>query len=225
MNKIILSLLGLSLVVLPAHANMTTGFYSGAHTGVDFGRATVSGNNDGAAATPGNLQSGQDNPNVGAFLGYGWVKNRFYLAGEVGYTYTNTKLSSTLNSPGGQAVDFNRPGYIVAAVKFGYLLTPETVAYVRIGGHYGRFRITDRNTALFAPTGITLVGSKYSFNVAPGVGMQTKINNNLSANIEWTTESSSSVRASYASAVAPAAAIRFSSVRVNSVKIGLIYAY
>lgn len=225
MKKIIFSLLGLSVFVFPAHANQAPGFYLGGHTGVDFGRATISGNNDGAAATLGNIQSGQDNPNVGGFFGYGWVKNRFYLAGEVGYTYANTKLSSTLNAPGGQAVDFNRPGYIIAAMKFGYLLTPGTVAYVRIGAHYGRFRIVDTNTVLFAPAGRTLVGSKYSLNIAPGVGMQTKIDNNLSAHIEWATESVSSVRGSYASAVVPAAAIQFSSVRVNSVKIGLIYAY
>jgi opacity protein-like surface antigen len=199
------------------------GVYFGLHTGADFLQTRLTGNSDGSTAILGENDVGDNNPNVGIFAGYSWIQHKIYLAGELGYTYANTKILSNLNNAGGVGSNFSRPGYVNGAALLGYCVSPETVLYIRLGTAYGRFRVFNDNSALFAPAGTPLVGSKNTFNFLSGVGLQTHLVNRVMVRLEWTREYVRSVTGTYPSTQSPAARIRCDQTHVNSLKIGVVY--
>ncbi len=210
MKKLALALVASTVAIGSASANIGTGFYLGADVGVGSttGKLTYSGGN-------GSTDVGGTAANIGIFGGYGWVTGCLYFGGEIGYTFENAKV----NLNGGQ---FKRNGYFDAALRGGYLFTPNTMLYVRLGGHWGKFSVNSAAVAAVPPAAAVpaLSGSKNRLSFAPGLGLETAIHKNVYLRVEYAYEFGPSVRASNG-----ANFVNVGTVRNQSGKIGLAYKF
>ena len=202
MKKLALALVASTVAIGSAGANIGTGFYLGADVGMgsSTGKATNSANTN-------SIDMGGTAANIGIFGGYGWVTGCLYFGGEVGYTFENTKINNntTLGT-----VQLKRNGYFNAALRGGYLFTPNTMMYVRLGGHWSKW-------SLNFPA-VSLSGSKNRLSFAPGVGLETAVHKNVYLRVEYVYEFGPSVRAA-----SGASFVNAGTVRSQSGKIGLAY--
>jgi opacity protein-like surface antigen len=204
MKKLALALVASTVAIGSASANIGTGFYLGADVGV--GSTTGKATSNGAT---GSVDVGGTAANIGIFGGYGWVTGCLYFGGEIGYTFENAKVSNTL---GVNNVQFKRNGYFDAALRGGYLFTPNTMLYVRLGGRLGKFSLNSATPAVS--------GSKNRLSFAPGFGLETAIHKNVYLRVEYAYEFGPSVRASNG-----ATFVNVGTVRNQSGKIGLAYKF
>jgi outer membrane immunogenic protein len=212
MKKLALALVASTVAISAASANINTGFYLGAAVG--YGATTAKGALQGISGT---IAHGDTAANVGIHAGYGWVQNCTYFGGEVAYTFENTKINNTF---GGLQQTFKRNGYFGAALRAGYLFTPTTMAYIRLGGNWGKWKLDDKFTGFAAGT-----GSKNRFSFTPGFGIETAVQKNVFLRAEYTYEFGPSVTANNNGAAALARSVTFSRVRSQSAKIGLSYKF
>ena len=229
MKKLVLALAATAGLANVASANIGTGFYLGAHTGWDSTRADVNYIN----GPTGKKEIGRDNPNIGIFAGYGWLCGCFYWGGEIGYTFANIKIrqNATASSTGvvpvvsaTEVFELKRNGYFNAAVRLGYLFSQNTMGYVRLGGNYGKWKAMGSlsQTAGAVVTGpFNYAGNKNRFSFAPGVGIETALNRNVSLRAEWSYEFGSNVGATGNTATA----LNFRSIRSSSMKLGIAYRF
>lgn len=216
MKKIALALVASTMLVGAASANIGTGFYLGAAVG--YG-ATNSKAKTGTAAAGDNASTtdfGGNAANVGIHGGYGWVSGCLYFGGEVAYTFENTKVRET-DAVG--ATQLKRNGYFNAALRAGYLFTPSTMGYVRLGGNWGKWKL-ENNTANAAALNQT--GSKNRLSFAPGVGLETAIHKNVFLRVEYSVEFGPSIIAENANNTVYT---KVNTVRSHSGKVGLSYKF
>lgn len=222
MKKLALALVASTVALSAAQANISTGFYLGATAG--YGATTAKGSgaiNPGGRAVSGNADIGGGAANIGVIGGYGWVSGCVYYGGEIGYSFENTKISNTLGGVG--KVELKRNGYFNAALRGGYLFTPNTMFYIRLGGHWGKWNLRDTNPAIFGFTAaVPASGSKNRFSFAPGLGLETAIHKNVYLRVEYTYEFGPSVRAK---ASAGTGFSNVGTVRTQSGKVGLAYKF
>lgn len=217
MKKLALALVASTVALSAANANINTGFYLGAAVG--YGATTAK-----ATVTPGfqgNNAHGDTAANIGIHAGYGWVQNCTYFGGEVAYTFENTKVNNSLTVTGGTfQQNFKRNGYFGAALRAGYLFTPTTMAYIRLGGNWGKWKLDD-NVGGAIPAG---TGSKNRFSFTPGFGIETAVHKNVFLRAEYTYEFGPSVSTKNNSSANPRS-VTFSRVRSQSAKVGLSYKF
>ncbi len=217
MKKLALALVASTVAISAASANINTGFYLGAAVG--YGATTAKGTATGNNSFSGNIAHGDTAANVGIHAGYGWVQNCTYFGGEIAYTFENTKIN---NTPDGLQQTFKRNGYFGAALRAGYLFTPTTMAYIRLGGNWGKWKLNDNVNVTGVPAG---AGSKNRFSFTPGFGIETAVQKNVFLRAEYTYEFGPSVTANNNGAAALARSVTFSRVRSQSAKIGLSYKF
>jgi len=209
MKKLALALVASTVAIGSASANIGTGFYLGADVGMGSttGKATNS-------RFSGSIDAGGTAANIGIMGGYGWVTGCLYFGGEVGYTFENTKVSD--NSTLGANVQLKRNGYFNAALRGGYLFTPNTMMYVRLGGHWGKWSL---NVPAIGPLA-AFSGSKNRLSFAPGVGLETAVHKNVYLRVEYVYEFGPSVRAT-----SGANFVNAGTIRSQAGKVGVSYKF
>jgi opacity protein-like surface antigen len=236
MRKLTLAVIASSTVALQAsYANISTGYYVGAHAG--YGATTAKNSGVLAQNTPagpagtsvtGSVDIGSTAPNIGIMGGYGWVYGCMYYGGELAYTYENTKINDTIGQGGvvnGAALSasaFKRSGYFHVGLRGGYLFTPNTMFYIRLGANFGKWTINDTLNYGFS-TAVPGNGSKNRLTFTPGLGLETAIHQHVYLRVEYVFEWGPGVKATNANF--PAGATNISNVRTQAGKVGLAYKF
>ena len=227
MKKLTLAILGCVGAMSATDANIGTGFYIGAAGG--YGSTVGKYTQQGTFAVPGagvngSMDIGGNAANLGAFLGYGWVQNCVYFGGEFGYTFENTKINDTLGQAVGRhALALKRSGYFNVALRGGYLFTPNTMLYIRLGTNWGKWKLDDSLNAFNQANPGS--GSKNRMSFAPGVGLETAVHKNVYVRVEYTYEYGPSVRARSASGPFANNFANVGSIRSQSAKLGVAYKF
>jgi outer membrane immunogenic protein len=224
MKKLVLALISSVVVAGAAGAHgghINSGFYLGAHGG--YGSTT--GNTNGqvaGVALAGTADVGSNTGNIGVHGGYGYVTGCLYVGGEVGYTFENTKINSSLgNAAGTSALQLKRNGYFNAALRGGYLFTPGTMGYVRLGGNVGKWTINDRLVAF--TNAVPGTGSKNRISFTPGLGLETAVHKNIYLRVEYNYEFGTSIQAR--NAARPTTFLNIGNLRSQSGNVGLSYKF
>lgn len=217
MKKLALALVASAVALSAANANISTGFYLGATAGYGATTGKVTRSNAGVAVN-GSRDMGGNAANIGIIGGYGWVTGCMYYGGEIGYSFENTKIRDDLgNAANVGSAELKRNGYFNAALRGGYLFTPNTMLYVRLGANWGKWTFNVPTAA-----NVKLTGSKNRMSFTPGVGLETAIHKNVLLRVEYTYEFGSSVRAKTNNVNA---FVNAGSIRSQSAKIGLAYKF
>jgi opacity protein-like surface antigen len=225
MKKLALALVASTVALSAANANISTGFYLGATAGYGATSGKLTGadaNPVGGAerVSPGSQDIGGNAANIGIIGGYGWVTGCMYYGGEIGYSFENTKIRSTLGS-NTLSTELKRNGYFNAALRGGYLFTPNTMFYVRLGLNWGKWTLND-SLGFDFDNANRATGSKNRMSFVPGVGLETAIHKNVYLRVEYTYEFGPSVRAKANNVVG---FTNVGSIRSQSAKIGLAYKF
>lgn len=216
MKKLTTALLAAAALTTAAFAEGSagTGFYLGASAGVantNVKYSYVSEQPKASGTTQNfNSQSGKMAGLFGAFAGYGMVVGQgAYVGGEVYGGFDTTKVtpyddSATntvgLNPNGFHKTTVKRSNFYGLAARLGYMVTPSTLAYIRLGVEAGKWTAqvvpnqaavsasASANAATSAQTAsalATVSKSKNSISFAPGLGLETYINKNLFIRAEY----------------------------------------
>lgn len=227
MKKLALALVASTVALSAANANISTGFYLGATAGYGSTTGKLSGTQAFAAggvaagtAIPGSIDFGGNGANVGLIGGYGWVASCMYYGAELGYSFENTRNSDTIGGTG--KTELKRNGYFNAAIRGGYLFTPNTMFYVRLGANWGKWTLNDTNNFGFSQAN-PASGSKNRLSFAPGLGLETAIHKNVYLRVEYTYEFGPSIRAKANNS--NAGFTNVGSIRTQSGKVGLAYKF
>lgn len=224
MKKLALALVTTTTVALgAAQANIATGYYVGAHVGYGASTAKTSGVEAPTGATvSGSQDIGSSNPNIGVMGGYGWVTGCMYYGGEIAYTYENAKITDTLGQGGGFGSQvFKRSGYFHVGLRGGYLFTPNTMFYIRLGGNFSKWTLSDSLNNGFS-LALPATGSKNRLTFTPGVGIETAIHQHVYLRVEYVFEFGPGVRAVNANTPG---STNMSNVRTQEGKVGLVYKF
>lgn len=224
MKKLALALVASAVTLSAANANISTGFYLGATAGygATSGKLTGTSNLAGNVAVPGSIDVGGNAANIGIIGGYGWVTGCMYYGGEIGYSFENTKVRNTIGTANGfGSSELKRNGYFNAALRGGYLFTPNTMFYVRLGGNWGKWTLNDSLNFGFNNAN-RASGSKNRLSFAPGLGLETALHKNVYLRVEYNYEFGPSVRAKANNGNGFS---NVGSIRSQSGKIGLAYKF
>jgi len=131
-NTLILSafaaaMAGSFLAAAPASADPFDGFYVGAEAG-------YSSSSFESRIAP-DVTLGGDGFNGGLVAGYGKLFDNIYLGGELGGYLSNSSISGSV---AGASYEASIRDQIDVSVMPGYLISPETLVYARLGYAYGR---------------------------------------------------------------------------------------
>jgi outer membrane immunogenic protein len=221
MKKLALALVASTVALSATQANISTGFYLGAAVG--YGATTAKQTEQTVAGTNGSRDVGANHANIGIMGGYGWVSNCLYVGGELAYTFENAKINDSL---GGTAAATNaqlkRNGYFNVALRGGYLFTPNTMLYIRLGVNWGKWTLTDNFNAGFTNANPGR-GSKNRMSFAPGLGLETAVHKNVYLRVEYVYEFGPSVRATNNNVANSAST--YGTIRNQSGKVGLVYKF
>lgn len=228
MKKLALALVASTVALGATQANISTGFYLGGAVG--YGATTAKQTNQttvagvGVAAN-GSFNIGANAANIGIMGGYGWQTGCAYFGGELGYTFENSKITSNINQAVGTgSMQLKRNGYFNAALRGGWLFTPNTMLYIRLGMNIGKWTLTDSLYGNFNNTNVGR-GSKSRLTFAPGIGLETAIHKNVYLRLEYIYEFGQSVRATNSAAATAQSFTNIASIRSQSAKIGLAYKF
>jgi opacity protein-like surface antigen len=217
MKKLALVLAASALAVGSASANISTGFYLGSALG--YG-ATVGKFTDNTVT--GSADVGSGSGNIGVHVGYGWVTNCVYWGGELAYTFENARVNNTFEqATGTDSVILKRSGYFGAALRGGYLFTPNTMMYIRLGGNWSNWKLKDTLRGNFNLTNQGN-GSKNRMSFVPGFGMETAVHKHVYVRIEYTYEFGPGVMAANPSVVG---STQVGNIRAQTGKVGLSYKF
>lgn len=224
MKKLALALVASTVALGATQANISTGFYLGAAVG--YGATTAKQTEQTAGVgSSGSRDVGANQANIGIMGGYGWVSNCLYVGGEVAYTFENAKINDSL---GGTSTASNaqlkRNGYFNVALRGGYLFTPNTMLYVRLGVTWGKWILTDTFNAGFNNNNPGR-GSKNRMSFAPGLGLETAVHKNVYLRVEYVYEFGPSVRATNNAAALANSFSNYGTIRNQSGKVGLVYKF
>lgn len=222
MKKLALALAVSTIVTGATSANISTGFYLGAHAGYGSTTSKLNGFAAGGGLNTGTLQMGNNQGNIGVHGGYGWVTGCLYLGGEVSYTFENAKVTDSLGTGGAFGVNqLKRNGYFRAALRGGYLFTPSTMGYIALGGNWGKWTVNDQLD--FAASANPSTASKNTVSFAPAVGVETAVHKNVYLRLEYSYEFGPSVRANNRTITTDST--NWGSIRSQSGKVGLSYKF
>ncbi|MCX7338518.1 MAG: hypothetical protein NTX76_04475 [Alphaproteobacteria bacterium] len=222
-STILLSATMLTSAAFAGSAPSATGFYVGAsaaaaNTNVKYTLQTSGAMPVGAPGSSQALSTSdrtiQNNAGklaglFGAFAGYGMsVGQGFYLGGEAFGGFDTTKLptyNDVVGTTGYGQANVKRSNYYGLAARIGYMITPSTLAYVRLGVEAGKW------TAQFNPNAAAATGaiggpggnaqsvtqaqatassqvvkkSKNSISFAPGLGLEVFVSKNVFMRAEY----------------------------------------
>lgn len=218
MKKLTTALLAAAAISGAAFAEGNTassGFYLGANAGVANTNVKYSFTNTGVAATA-NYSAAQLQQNFksdsgkmaglfGAFAGYGMVVGQgAYFGGEAYAGLDSSKLSTYDDSNTGAATGYfkstvKRTNYYGLAARIGYMVTPSTLAYIRLGVEAGKWQAqVVPNAATITQTGNnavpanlqpgsnkTFTKSKNTLSFAPGLGLEAYVTKNMFLRAEY----------------------------------------
>jgi len=224
MKKIALALVASTVVASAASANIGTGFYGGLDLGYGSTNAKMTGQPNAGGAYGGSTDVGSNAANIGIHAGYGWVSSCLYFGGEVAYTFENSKVNQGLSpTVSGAAAQLKRSGYFNVALRGGYLFTPNTMMYIRLGGNWGKWKATDSGwTQGFTSTN-TGTGSSSRLSFAPGIGLETAVHKNVYVRVEYVYDFGPSISAT--NSASSGAFTKFSTIRNQTGKVGLSYKF
>lgn len=219
MKKLTTALLAAAAISGAAFAEGNTassGFYLGANAGVANTNVKYSFTNTGVAAnttyTAAQLQqnfksdSGKMAGLFGAFAGYGMVVGQgAYFGGEAYAGLDSSKLSTYDDSNTGAATGYfkstvKRTNYYGLAARIGYMVTPSTLAYIRLGVEAGKWQaqvvpnaatITQQPALIAsgssqqAGSNKTFTKSKNTLSFAPGLGLEAYVTKNMFLRAEY----------------------------------------
>lgn len=215
MRKLTTALLAAAAISGAAFAEGNTassGFYLGANAGVANTNVKYSFNSIGTVAQGGasaaswtnNFKS--DNGKMagifGIFAGYGMVVGQgAYFGGEVYGGLDSSKVSAYDDSASGASVGFwkssiKRTNFYGLAARVGYMVTPSTLAYIRLAVEGGKWKAdvlpnsatiaaSGTSAALQAGSNKTFSKSKSAINFAPGLGLEAYITKNMFLRAEY----------------------------------------
>lgn len=210
MKKFALALVA-ATAISGAQAEMGTGMYLGVNGAMNFVSSDVKITDltDNSVQT---MDMGRGRPGVGMYLGYAMASGCMYYAGEMGYQYLNAdyRFSSTAPLISGK---FKVDHQFNFALNIGYKLTPATVGYIRLGGNWNRFKLSSNISSM--------TDSKSRITFAPGLGVETALNRNWIARMEWTYDMGRNFKRT-ANGVVTFDADR---VHTQSVKLGVAYKF
>ena len=223
MKKLTTALLAAAAISTAAFAegNMaSSGFYLGANAGLaanvikynyqNLNIPSASANNNLPVYNAANVgQNTQFNNKTaalfGVFAGYGVVVGQgAYFGGEVYGGFDTTKVSPFDDSASGSRVGYwkttvQRSNFYGLAARVGYMVTPSTLAYLRLGIEGGKWKasvipdaatvqaLNNVNPTLpnLALDQQTVSKSKSGINFAPGIGMEAYITKNVFLRAEY----------------------------------------
>lgn len=217
MRKLTTALLAAAAISGAAFAEgsaASNGFYLGANAGVantnvkySFSNQNLSaGNGYSASAYQQNFKtdSGKMAGVFGIFAGYGMVVGQgAYFGGEVYGGLDTSKVTPYDDSASGSAAGFfkatvKRTNFYGLAARVGYMVTPSTLAYIRLGIEGGKWKAdvipnaatitASQNTATpaqQAASNKTFSKSKNAISFAPGLGLEAYITKNMFLRAEY----------------------------------------
>jgi opacity protein-like surface antigen len=168
-----------------------TGFYAGlngglANTNVDYklnSTASDLGNKNNA---------GKSGAFGGLFAGYGTLFSGCgYVGLEASFGFDATKLNPANTENAATNFQFvkatvTRKNYYGLAVRLGALVTPQTLAYVKLGAEGGKWELKSENVDPTYTANDKLVKkSKSGFALVAGAGMETYITKNMFVGAEY----------------------------------------
>lgn len=223
MKKLTLALIASAVTLSAANAGIQSGFYLGAAAGYSGTNAKAS------LVTPapgisGSSDIGSGTGNFGIHGGYGWVSGCLYVGGELAYTFENTKITNSIGTGGnfGQIQLKRNNGYFNAALRGGYLFTPATMGYIRVGANFSKWTLTNSLSGGFSNTN-PATGSKSRVAFVPGVGIETAVARNVYLRVEYTYEFGPSVTATNNNVLNTAS--KANNIRTQTGKVGLSYKF
>jgi opacity protein-like surface antigen len=162
------------------------GFYAG--LGVGYGRTHAEANLSGGPFN--NLKipsSNADSAIVDIYAGYGWVYDCWYWGGELLLEHNQASLKKNQISSTGLVDALNRdmspykrdPFVFGVAARIGYLVSPNSMAYVRIGGESVKYKVAGDREAFFTDTAQTVLV------FSPGVGFEYLASKKVSIRAEY----------------------------------------
>lgn len=208
MKRVVLTLFA-ATAISSAQAEMGTGMYLGINASANAFTAdgTIRDENDDLIYRA-NL--GDHSAGVGGYLGYGVSCGCLYYAGEIGYQF----ISADFNFADPElTAKFNNRHRFDFAFRAGYKLTPATIAYIRLGGSWGKYKLRSSVPQFNS--------SKSHVTFAPGLGIETAIARNWVGRMEWSYD----VGRKFSRAVADEGSINLSSVHTQSVRFGIAYKF
>lgn len=217
MRKLTTALLAAAAISGGAFAEAGTassGFYLGANAGVAntnvkysyVNQNLVDSNGYPASSFQQNWKgdSGKMAGLFGLFAGYGMVVGQgAYFGGEFFGGLDTTKVTPYDDSASGSAAGFfkstvKRTNFYGLAARVGYMVTPSTLAYIRLGVEAGKWKAdvlpnaatinAAQNTASAtakAASNRTFSKSKNAISFAPGLGLETYITKNMFLRAEY----------------------------------------
>jgi len=208
--KKLTSILLVAAAATAVHAEGTsaTGFYAGANVGIANTQAKYTANSVNPAATGSTstqnfkAETGKMGALFGVFAGYGMTFAQgayagFELSGGLDTTKFDAYNDSATTKNGFPKVTLKRTNFYGLAGRLGYMVTPSTLAYVKLGIEAGKWKadVTPNqnieNTYYADLTKVdatkkTQSASKNSLSFVPGVGFEMFLNKNLFLRAEYT---------------------------------------
>jgi opacity protein-like surface antigen len=214
MKKLTTALLAAAALTtaVSAEGGSNTGFYLGAsagvaNTNVKYNFITETNLASNRPVQNFNNTTGKMAGLFGVFAGYGMVLGQgAYVGGEVYGGFDTTKVTpyddSATTAPvaaaggGYHKTTVKRSSFYGLAARVGYMITPSTLAYIRLGVEAGKWTMqvvpNQNGTAAnisdatqLSTVQATQTKSKNSINFAPGLGFETYINKNLFVRAEY----------------------------------------
>ncbi len=203
MKKLAIALVATSALVSQASADVRSGFYIGADVSANALLAKSKWSYSEAFAVNSTTTDqyfathksdlGRFGVGGGLYAGYGAVVyNCYYLAGELAYDYNSAKpkhshshnftsilfpLNTVTKSV---SLKIKKEHTFNFAALMGAKLTPSTILYIRLGGNVSK---VDAKATVF---GVSQHKKKTRLSFAPGVGMETSMQKNWVARLEYT---------------------------------------
>lgn len=179
MKKILMAVLGITAAIHSASADVRTGFYMGATAALNSqsGKAKLT---DPTVSFFGKYDMGRHRLGGGVFMGYGFLCNCLYFAGELAYNYANNSASCRETNGNFTRLRLTNKHIFNFAGLIGYKLTPSSVGYIRLGGNWSEPKVKS------IINGTSVNREKPVLSFVPGLGMETSINRNIRVRLEYT---------------------------------------
>jgi opacity protein-like surface antigen len=211
----------LALIVTVASMGIATAAKSAGYLGAHVGYGSAKSKITYDPARAGSVNVDNDAPNLGALAGYGATYGIWYVGAEIFYTLETLKIQDTTQAAlNGLMMELSRKHYYGAALRFGFWMQAQTLAYFRLGAHGGKWKLSD--TRVNNGVGDTLF-EKNRFTLAPGLGVEMTLHKNLALRTEWFYEFGPAIVAT--NSANRALFTRSSSVLYQSFRLGLTYRF